>query len=465
MPGRQCVAVVALVLGLGGCAEDGPPVGVVGHVADYFGGVAADEPQAALIGRDVLSAGGTAADAAVAMAFAMMVTRPDVAGLGGGGVCLYFDKISNKAEAIDFLPRAARTRPPSGRWIASVPGSPRGLFALHARYGRLRWEQTVLPAERMARFGTPMPRGLIRAIGANPARVAASPGLKALLSDRDGKILVEGEMLRQPDLSGTLSNMRAVGPGPFHTAIQARQFVDRVRAAGGWLTIEDMRAYRPVWRQTLTAPFGNHVMHFAPSPAVGSKVAAALWTALGESGRFADAAPADRGRLIAAAADSAYRATLSRPTAQRASAGLLAIDREGSAAACVLTMNRFFGSGRLLTGSGVVAVTPDDGGATLGLALALMVNHNVPQAFMAVTGAGDGSAPIALAAVMLGAVAAGQNLDEAMAAVRPSLPGRAGRAAALVNIMWCPQGMLRKPGLCVVRGDPRGFGYAINAER
>ncbi|MEE8334680.1 MAG: gamma-glutamyltransferase [Alphaproteobacteria bacterium] len=465
MPGRQCAVVMALVLGLSGCADDGPPVGVVGHVSNYFGGVAADEPQATLIGRDVLSAGGTAADAAVAMAFAMMVTRPDVAGLGGGGVCMYFDKTANKAEALDFLPRAARTRPPSGRWIASVPGSPRGLFALHARYGQLRWEQTVLPAERMARFGTPMPRGLIRAIAASPGRVAASPGLKALLSDRNGKILAEGEALRQADLSGTLSNMRAVGPGPFHTAVQARQFIDSVRGAGGWLTIEDMRAYRPVWRKTITMPFGNHMLHFAPSPAVGGRVVAALWTALGESGGFADATPADRPRLIASAANKAYGATLSRPNADRASAGLLVIDREGNAAACVLTMNRFFGSGRLLTGNGVVAVSPADGGATLGVAPALMVNHNVPQAFMAATGAGDGSAPIALATVMLGAVSAGQNMDEAMAAVRPRPSGGEGRAAALVNIMLCPEGMLGKPDLCAVRSDPRGFGYAINAER
>ncbi len=465
MPSRQCMAVTLLALGLGGCGADGPPVGVVGHVISYFGGVAADEPQAALVGRDALSSGGTAADAAVAMAFAMMVTRPDVAGLGGGGMCVYFDKTTNKAEAIDFLPRAARTRPPPGRWIASAPGSPRGLFALHARYGRLRWEQTVLPAERMARFGTPMPRGLARAIKASRSRIDASPDLRALLSGRDGKIPVEGEMLRQLDLSGTLSNMRAAGPGPFHTAVQARQFVAGVRAAGGWLTIEDMRAYRPVWRQTMTVPFGNHVLHFAPSPAVGGRVAAALWTALGDSGRFADAAPADRARLVAAAADSAYGATLSRPTAERSSAGLLAIDRGGNAAACVLTMNRFFGSRRVVTGTGVVAAVPADGGATLAVAPVLMVNHNVPQAFMAATGAGNGYAPIALSTVMLAALSAEQNLDEAMAAARLHPSGEVRGAAAPVNIMLCPEGMVRTSALCAVRSDPRGFGYAINAEQ
>jgi gamma-glutamyltranspeptidase/glutathione hydrolase len=256
-----------------------------------------------------------------------------------------------------------------------------------------------------------------------------------------------------------------LGPGPFHTAVQARQFIDGVRAAGGWLTIEDMRAYRPVWRQTETEPFGNHVLHFAPSPAVGGRVAAALWRALGKSGRFADAAPADRTRLMAAAADSAYGATLSRPTAERSSAGLLAIDREGNAAACVLTMNRFFGSGRVVVGTGVVAVSPADGGATLAVAPVLMVNHNVPQAFMAATGAGTGFAPVALSTVMLGALSAELILDEAMAVVRPRNFGGVGVGPAVVNIMLCPEGIVRKPELCAVRSDPRGFGYAINAEQ
>lgn len=458
---RQCAVPVLLAALLGGCGSDGPPEGVVGHVAAYFGGVAADEPQAVLIGRDALSAGGTAADAAVAMAFAMMVTRPDVAGLGGGGVCVYFDKAKAKAEAIDFLPRASRTPPPPGRWIASTPGSPRGLFALHARYGRLRWAQSVLPAETMARFGTPMPRGLVRAIEADRSLFDAAPDLQALFSGKDGHVPAEGELLRQLDLSATLSNIRAVGPGPFYSAAKARQYVDGVLAAGGWMTLEDMRGFRPVWRDTIDVPLGNHVLHFAPSPAVGGRVAAAIWEALGKSGRFADAAPADRGRLIRAAMEDAFRATLSRPSAGLSSAGLLAIDREGNAASCVLTMNRPFGSGRAVPGTGVVAAIPAEGGATLAVAPVLMANHHVAQAYMAATGAGNGYGPVALSSVMLAALSAEQNLEDAMASVRPGPAG----VGAVVNFMLCPEGIVTTPESCAVRSDPRGFGYAINAEQ
>ena len=95
-----------------------------------------DEPRSALIGRDILSAGGNAIDAAVATYFALAVTYPGAASLGGGGMCVVFRGKGEIVEAIDFR-----------SWIfekdgkaAMIPGAVRGMFALHARYGRLQWE-------------------------------------------------------------------------------------------------------------------------------------------------------------------------------------------------------------------------------------------------------------------------------------------------------------------------------------
>ena len=113
-----------------------------------------DEPRSALVGRDILSAGGNAVDAAVATYFAMSVTYPGAATLGGGGMCVVSRGQDDAVEAIDFRPALFA----QGGRAVMIPGAVRGMFALHARYGRLKWEALLLPAERLARFGNPVQR-------------------------------------------------------------------------------------------------------------------------------------------------------------------------------------------------------------------------------------------------------------------------------------------------------------------
>ncbi|MHA1113773.1 MAG: gamma-glutamyltransferase, partial [Alphaproteobacteria bacterium] len=91
---------LAGLLTLTACGSSDTPVGEIGAVEGFLGGVTADAPRAALIGRETLSAGGTAMDAAVAMYFAMAVTLPDAAGLGGGGVCLIHDNATALTETL-----------------------------------------------------------------------------------------------------------------------------------------------------------------------------------------------------------------------------------------------------------------------------------------------------------------------------------------------------------------------------
>src|SRR4051812_24253113 len=82
----------------------GPSQGQPGYVKGFLGEVVADEPRAALAGREGLSAGGNAAGAATAVAYALSVTLPSRAGIGGGGACLAYT--ANRRHAASGIPEA-----------------------------------------------------------------------------------------------------------------------------------------------------------------------------------------------------------------------------------------------------------------------------------------------------------------------------------------------------------------------
>ena len=137
------------------------------RLSGFIGGAVADEPRAALAAREVLALGGTAADAAVALGFTLAVTLPSRAGLGSNGACLAYGPSRNgpaqgSPEAIVFVAAAPSAPPPNTDRPAAAPMLARGLFALHARYGKQPFESLIAPAEQLARFGVPISRALVR---------------------------------------------------------------------------------------------------------------------------------------------------------------------------------------------------------------------------------------------------------------------------------------------------------------
>ena len=485
--------IVALV---SACGDTKLPLGVVGYVEGNFGGVVSDEPTAALIARDVLSAGGTAADAAVALYFTLSVTYPSAAGLGGGGVCIVHDGATTKVEAIDFTTGRPARRPLDGGPEFAVPGSVRGMAALHARYGRLRWSQVVQPAERLARFGHPISRAFAREIGRHAEIVNSSTGLGALFKDAKGRILEDGEDLRQLELAVVLGRVRAKGAGEYHAGVLARRLAVSYQAAGGTVTIDDLRNYRPVWRQTLKGSFGDHDVHFAPPPVLGGALAARLWDALKEKGAYRRAPDNARDTAVVDASAEAYAALGDHDGGaipDYAVTSFATMDRLGGAVACSVTMNAPFGVARLVPGTGVIAgaaPTPGRDGR-ISLAPMLIVNAPTGNAYFAAGASGDASSPTSMISVALKLLLDEQKLADAVGAARYHAGGtsrtvfaeaNAGAAAtarfkaagyrivqvpilARVNAIWCAEGILRKPGECVYLADKRGFGYGVSVER
>ena len=439
----------------------------------FMGGVVADEPRAALVGSKILSAGGSAADAAIATYFALGVTLPSRAGVSGGGMCLVYDPQLNRVEALDFLPHGAG------------PAAGRGMLALHARSGRLRWEQLVAPAEGLARFGIPISRAFASDLAESASILSRDPEARRIFLRSDGSPRGEGDVLVQGDLATVLAEIRARGPQSLLAHIPASQVVDAGGATGAGVAMDDRRSGAPVWRSSLTVRQDGVVAHFAPPPSAAGASQAQMFTTIAERWRRMPAA--ERPNL---AAEAGLRAAADREhggddfaRAAAPSASFAAVDRDGGAVACAVTMNGAFGLGRVVPSAGIVLAATSGGRREEGEIPAPMLALRERSGAVVFVGAASGGWPGAgaLVDVALRTIIDGRRLDEAMDAAR--VYGAAGQvlvegdgaqtglaarsdtistvqALGRVNAIFCPDGLSAEPSACQFAADRRGFGLA-----
>jgi len=424
----------------------------LGLQQSYFGGVVGDEPNSVVAARNILASGGNAADAAVALYFTSAVTYPAGAALGGGGACLVYDPVENRVEALEF-PATAPNAVRAGATVNNaVPAAPRGMYALQARYGRLQWRQLLGQAEQMARIGHPISRALARDIALVAGPLFADPVMAKLFARPDGTPLQEGDYLVQLDLAALLTTIRTRGPGTFYNGDLARKLVEATQAAGGSLTIEDLREYRPVWRDSIWLRYEFERMHVVPPPGAGGVILLQMWNMLIDGGRYDGADDDERGHLLAAIGMRAFadRGTTmpiaeqisedraeelmadyrpdartpvgslpTPPVAYRespAGSSFVVVDGDGGAVACTITLNSLFGIGRMAAGTGIIlAAAPSPAQReTSSQTPVLLVSHDTKQVLFAGAASGGAAAPSALAEVMARTLIDGEPLDVAI---------------------------------------------------
>jgi len=442
-----------------------PPAGTAGHVTGFLGAVVADEPRAAVAAREILSAGGSAGDAAVALAFALSVTLPSRIGLGAGGACLAYApgrKSINggAAEAILFnsvpaAPTGARTDRP-----AALPMLARGMFALHARYGKRPFETLVSPAEQLARFGTQASRALVRDLAVVGGALLADPNARAVFAP-GGQILDEGAKMLQPDLGATLAQIRSAGIGDLYQGGLARRLEEVSVLAGAPISVQDLRGAMPRSTIPIILRQGNDSVAFLPPPADGGLAAAAAFTVL--QANASDIAGAETRADGVAATWRAQggggdpMAMLSAPVSGGAlpslpaSTSFATLDKDGNAVVCAASMGNLFGIGRMAPTMGfLLAASPAAIPPPL-LAAALAWNQNVHGFRAAVGGSGQSGAPIATALAMMNTL----RTQTPMAQEVPE-PGRA-------NVIACSRYLPDSERTCAWATDPRGFGLAAGS--
>lgn len=466
----------ALVLGaiLAGCAPG--PAEVVDsrglpEPGDYiYGAIASDEPSATIAARSILLANGTAADAAVSLYFALAVTAPSVASLGGGGMCLVHNPVTGKVDMLDFLaPPAANTKP--GARPLAIPTVVRGMAALHGRYGRLPWGKLLLQAESLARSGVTISGQLAGDLQRAADRIQTDAGARRIFTDANGALLRRGDPLRQIELGSIIGQIRGRGAGAFYSGPLADRIVEGARQVGGSLSADELRAYLPRWRTAVSAYFGRDQVHVAEPPATAGLVAAQMWQMLVTDKRYLKATAEERWHLVAettrralsanrqsgdsesdvvaianqrlstarakqmmadydpAAAGSA--AGFAAPMRAPAGSGFVVVDGSGMAVLCSVTAYDLFGTGHLARGTGMFYAPAPATASTQEPPGLMMMTHPARRTVTLAVAASGGSAGSTVMAHLAARTILGKMpLRKAMASARIFPDPASGRVLA-----------------------------------
>ncbi|MEM6621267.1 MAG: gamma-glutamyltransferase [Pseudomonadota bacterium] len=382
--------------------------------------IVAANPLAAEAGLAVMRAGGSAADAAIAALLVLNVVEPQSSGIGGGAFALVEDPSAGLTawDAREIAPAGATPQlflgadgeplpfleaVQSGRSVGA-PGLVALMSRLHAKHGKLPWQDLFQPAILLADAGFPVSPRLSGLLARYSERLAGTDAAQVFVPN--GVPLAEGTILRQPALAKTLRLLASDGAGAFYAGTIAGQIVDAVTRGPmlGTLNATDLAGYRVVTRAPVCHPYRQYRVCGMGPPSSGATTVgqilmlldrfkpteleldqARLWHLFAEASRLAYA---DRGQYLADAdfvkvpvrglLDPAYIAQRSRlihgfqasegraeagdppwregryaPSVQSDSPGtthLSVIDSTGLAISLTASIETAFGSGRMAGG-------------------------------------------------------------------------------------------------------------------
>ncbi len=366
------------------------------------------------------------------MFFALSATYPVAAGVGGGGICLVRDARGNVQE-FDFLGRRANR---GGAY--AIPGAVRGFYDLQKAFGALPWQRDVAPGESYAATGFPISHELAARLVSAQNVIRLDAALAAEFLDESGKPKPEGTVVSNTPLSLSLGQVRLSGADGFYQGAVADQIVAYSAGQGGAISAGELASTRSTASAARTAALGTYRVTLPATTTGAGAFANSLITALSQGGIGSDAA------ILAAMRQSLATFGVSALPPDLGATGFAAVDAQGQAASCAVTLNGPFGSGHTAGGSGVVlGASP---AAPAGLSTAFLTPVLAPATLqvtgiaLAGTGAGgpNGSAGGALCPAQTGGRRAGS-------AIRPICAAR-GRQHSTVNVITRhPEPHLRRP--------------------
>ena len=242
----------------------------------------------ASVTKQVLLSGGNAVDAAVAAGFVLAVTYPEAGNIGGGGFMTLFnpsaENTRDRALFLDYREKAPKAafkalyldkdqnvipyRSLVGYQASGVPGTVKGLWIAHQKFGSMSWSELLQPAIQYAKKGFVVSESLERTAKWYQKWIAEKSKTPLnFLEYFSG--LQKGTLFKQPELARTLQRIAKEGGEEFYQGETARLLVKEMQRYDGLITLKDLQAYQAVWRKPVVGYWQGREIISAPPPSSG----------------------------------------------------------------------------------------------------------------------------------------------------------------------------------------------------
>lgn len=256
------------------------------------GCVATSQALAAQAGLHILRSGGNAIDAAIATAAALTVCEPCSNGIGSDAFALIWSKgklhglnSSGAAPAsisADAIKKLGHDKMPPYGWLpVTVPGAPGAWAALHSKFGRLAFDEVLTPAIQYAREGYPLSPRVANAWSrafTNYTKHNTGGELNEWFNTfaPHGRAPEVGEIWSSKNHADTLDEIAKTKSESFYRGSLAKKIAAASKAAGGFLTEDDLAAFNPLWVEPISVNYRGYDIWEIPPNGQGLVALSAL---------------------------------------------------------------------------------------------------------------------------------------------------------------------------------------------
>ena len=216
--------------------------------------------EASEAGKTVMQQGGNAYDAMVATSFALTVVYPVAGNITGGGFFVY-RSAEGEVGSLDYremaplgahkdlyldengnvIPKLSTV----GGMAVGIPGAVAGILEVHKKMGTLPLKQLMQPAIDLAEKGYVVTEKQAKSFKKYSELFVEVNGKDTFFAQGHQA----GDTIVNPALAKTLRAIAEKGNEGFYDGWVAQAMVNKIQATGGILSLEDLKAYSPRWRE------------------------------------------------------------------------------------------------------------------------------------------------------------------------------------------------------------------------